>query len=146
MSNLKPSEVRMLLLSDLEGLRVSLDRVTRAANSDPSGLRESIVELHGRLLGFLEHEDALLRPALEATDFWGPKRLQWMRSEHASHWTAVGELARAAALTEVDLGDLARRAGGLRSDLSRDFDDEERCLLIAEVLQDDVPCHDQSDG
>ncbi len=146
MTNLKPSEVRALMLRDLEGLRGSLDRVAQAVKSDQGHLCERIAELHGRLRGFLEHEDVLLRPALEATDFWGPKRLEWMRSEHASHWTAVEDLARAAAHTEVDLVDLAQRAGGLRSDLSRDLDDEERCLLIAEVLQDDVMCQDQSDG
>ena len=69
-----------------------------------------------------------------------------MRSEHAAHWTAVGDLARAATFVDVDLVDLARRARGLRCEVIRNLDDEERCLLIAEVLQDDVSCRDQSDG
>ncbi len=146
MRNLKPSEVRKLMLRDLEGLRSSLDRVAEAARSDVGLLRESIVDLHRRLRRYLDHEDAWLLPALEATDHGGPERLQWMRSEHAAHWTAVEDLALAATYVEVDLVDLARRAGGLRCELSRDLDDEERCLLIAEVLQEGVSCMDQSDG
>jgi hypothetical protein len=146
MPSLRPSEVRELMMRDLEGLRASLDDLARAADSDRGRLRACSAELRERLLAFLEREDSILAPALEKTDYWGPKRLELMRCEHAPHWAAVGDLARAANEPDVDLVALALRAKRLRFDLHRDLDEEERSLLIAEVLQDDVTSTDQSDG
>jgi len=142
----KPSEVRMLMMRDLEGVRTAVDALAQAADTDTTRLRVCSAELCRRLAAYLEREDSMLAPALEETDYWGPQRLEWMRGEHATHWAAVGELAQAACRPDVDLVDLAARARRLRRDLHHDLDEEERCLLIAEVLQDEVMNTDQSDG
>jgi hypothetical protein len=146
MPNLRPSQVRALMLEDLEGLHASLDALARAADNDRSRLRECSADLRERLAVFLEREDSILMRALEETDFWGPNRLKTLRRAHAPDWAAVTELARAADRADADLAELAQRAKSLRLDLRRDLDQEERCLLIAEVLQDDVTSTDQSDG
>jgi hypothetical protein len=146
MANLRPSEVRALMLQNLDGLRTSLDDLARAAESDKSRLRACAVDLRERLRAFRELEDSVLARALEQTDFWGPKRLETMKREHAPHWTAVVELASAADQPDADLAALALRANVVRCELRRGLDEEERCLLIAEVFQDDVTSTDQSDG
>lgn len=135
-----------MMMHDLEGLRASIECLAHAADLEPNRLRECSADLRERLLAFLEREDSILLRALEETDCWGPDRLQMLRREHASDWAAVGELARAAEQPDVDLVALALRAKILRLDLRRDLDQEERCLLIAEVLQDDESSSDQSDG
>jgi hypothetical protein len=146
MANLRPSQVRARMLQELDGLHASLDALARAADTDRSRLRECSADLRNRLAAYIECEDSILLRALEETDFWGPNRLQTMRRAHAPDWAAVTELARAADQADADLAELAQRAKRLRLDLRRDLDQEERCLLIAEVLQDDVMSTDQSDG
>jgi hypothetical protein len=146
MQNLRPSEVRELMMRDVAGLRASLDALGRAADTDRGRMGACSAELRERLEAFLEREDSILSRALEETDFWGPQRLKLMRLAHAAHWEAAAELAREANEPDADLCALAARAKLLRLDLHNDLDEEERCLLIAEVLQDDVGNTDQSDG
>ncbi len=146
MHNIRPSEVRAMMLSEIAGLRASLDGLAAAADSDPSRLQACSAEVHARLRTYLEHEDSLLLHALEQTDYWGPNRLAAMQRAHSADWAAAADFARAADRPGADLHLLARRAARLRSDLIRNLEEEERCLLIAEVLQDDVSSHEQSDG
>ena len=146
MPNLRPSEVRVLMMRDVAGLRASLDELAHVADTDRGRMRACSAELRERLTAFLEREDSILSRALEETDFWGPERLKMMRLQHAADWEAVAELAREASEPDADLCDLAARAKRLRLHLHNDLDEEERCLLIAEVLQDDLGNTDQSDG
>jgi hypothetical protein len=134
------------MMRDVAGLRASLDELGRVADSDRGRMRACSEELRRRLTAFLEREDSILSRALEETDFFGPDRLRMMRLQHAADWEAVAELAREASEPDADLCELAARAKRLRLHLHNDLDEEERCLLIAEVLQDDLGNADQSDG
>jgi len=146
MTKPSPSEVRTQMLTECESLRIALDELARMAAHEPHKLVAGIVELRDRLRTYLRHEQELLLPALEATEHGGPGRLARMRAAHAAHFMAVEELARAAVRPDADLGKLAPVVARLRSSLRRDLDDDERCLLVAEVLQDDASSTDQTDG
>ncbi len=146
MPQYRPSEVRALMMSECESLRAVLDELSDTAERSPQMLRAGIVDLRDRLRSYLRHEQELLLPALEATDHGGPGRLARMRAAHAAHYIAVEELARAAQLPGADVGKLAAGLSILRSKLRRDLDEDERCLLIAETLQDDECGCDQTDG
>ena len=143
---LRPSEVRLLMLRECELLRAALDVLTARSEREPEELRAGIVDLRDRLRNYLRKEQELLLPALEATDHHGPGRLASMRAAHATHFFAAEELARAAVKPESDPRELAARLCDLRFDLCRDLDEDERCLLIAEVLQDHAYGQDQTDG
>lgn len=141
-----PAEVRSLMLTECEELRSAIDGVSKQTENEPHALRAGIVDLRDRLRAYLRHEQELLLPALEATDHGGPTRLARMRAAHAAHFIALEELARAAVRPDADPRQLARVLASLSSSLRRDLDEDERCLLIAEVLQDDVSNSDQTDG
>lgn len=146
MSRPRPSEVRILMLRECELLRDALDALSSKAEREPQKLRDGIVDLRDRLRNYLRKEQELLLPALEATDHHGPGRLASMRAAHANHFFAAEELARAAARPESDTRELALKLCDLRYELRRDLDEDERCLLIAEVLQDHAYGTDQTDG
>lgn len=142
----RPSEVRLVMLQECEELREVLDVLWARAEREPQKLRDGIVDLRDRLRHYLQQEQDLLLPALEATDHHGPGRLASMRAAHATHFFAAEQLARAAVRPEVDPRELAQRLRDLRFELRRDLDEDERCLLIAEVLQDHACGTDQTDG
>lgn len=146
MSRPRPSEVRLLMMRECEMLRAALDTLIVNSERDPQSLKDGIVDLRDRLRAYLRKEQELLLPALEETDHHGPGRLASMRAAHANHFFEAEELARAAILPECDARDLAQRLCDLRFDLRRDLDEDERCLLIAEVLQDHAHGTDQTDG
>ena len=143
---LKPSEVRALMLRECDSLRAALDVLSTKAEREPQTLGPGIVDLRDRLRSYLQHEQELLLPALEATDHGGPGRLARMRAAHAADFVAVEELARVAVRPHADPRALAQGVATLKSRLRRDLDEDERCLLGAEILQDDECGCDQTDG
>lgn len=146
MPQLRPSEVRALMLTECDSLRAALDSLSGKAEREPQMLGAGIVDLRDRLRSYLRHEQEFLLPALEATDHGGPGRLARMRAAHAAHYIAVEELARAAVRPDADPHTLALGFVTLRSKLRHDLDEDERCLLVAEILQDDECGCDQTDG
>jgi len=142
----RPSEVRVLMLTECDSLRTLLAEIGTTARREPQRLPAGIVELRDRLRDYRAREETLLRPALAATDHAGPARLTRIQAAHAPRIVAVEELAARAQRSDADPRELALRVVVLRSELERDLDEDERCLLLPEVLQDDV-CHcDQTDG
>jgi len=146
MPQLRPSEVRALMLTECDSLRAVLDTLSSKAQREPQMLGAGIVDLRDRLRSYLQHEQELLLPALEATDHGGPGRLARMRAAHAADYIAVEELARAAVRPNADPSKLALGVANIHSRLRRDLDEDERCLLVAEILQDDECGCDQTDG
>lgn len=146
MPRIRPDEVRVLMMQECDSLRGALDELPLNPERDPQALRAGIVDLRDRLRNYLRLEQELLLPALEETDHHGPGRLAHMRAAHAGHFFAAEELARAAMRPDSDARGLALRLSDLRFELRRDLDEDERCLLIAEVLQDHSCDTDQTDG
>ena len=125
-------------------VRRSAVDVLDAAVESSQELRNQVNALRLELEDHLATEEALLGPVLERIDAWGPVRLDLMRAEHA-HQRAILAVLRSdrAAALKPEL--LARRVLGLLEDILSDMDAEDRDLLDAKVLCDNVIQLDASD-
>jgi iron-sulfur cluster repair protein YtfE (RIC family) len=145
----RPSEVRQLVLRDHDHLRdllAAIDGIVARPMANLSQLSERLGELDRAMREHLEREEALLVPALRATDRWGPARLQALKTAHSAHTLAVSELARDAARPGAEAQSIAMRVRVLMIDLRCDMEEEECSLLLPGILQDDMISLDQSDG
>lgn len=127
--------------------RISSTRIAALA-ADSGGpaepLHEQILSLTEELQAHMATEEALLGPVLEKLDAWGPVRLDLMRAEHA-HQRGVMAFLRSKAASTLPGAELARRTLKLLDDILADMDAEDRDLLDARVLRDDVIQLDASD-
>jgi hypothetical protein len=150
---MNPSEVRRQILGEHDRLRERLDRfeadLARAMAGD-AGAAESFRRGQGELLAALrahvESEEAILVPALEAIDAWGPARAARIHEDHVTQLRLLATWDRAVADPALPLADLGPRlrqfAGGLRADMEA----EENDLLHPDLLRDDVVSVQQSAG
>jgi iron-sulfur cluster repair protein YtfE (RIC family) len=145
-------ERRRILGTQHRALRALIARVHAAAlealqdeAGSSAGLRNQVGELRDEMEKHLATEEALLGPVLERLDAWGPVRLDLMRAEHAHQRAVLAVLRsdRAGALSPLLL---ARRVLGLLDDVLADMDAEDRDLLDARVLRDDIIQLDASDA
>lgn len=127
------AQVRGAAMGVLEGGTVSAQE-----------LRDQVGVLRTELLEHLLAEEALLGPVLERIDAWGPVRLELMQAEHA-HQRAVIAVLWSDRAVSLSPELLARRTLGLLDDIVTDMDAEDRDLLDAKVLCDDVIQLDASD-
>jgi iron-sulfur cluster repair protein YtfE (RIC family) len=136
-------ERRQILETQHRGLRALIARVRdtagdtlEAEGGPPGALRNLVGDLHEQMEKHLATEEALLGPVLEKIDAWGPVRLDLMRAEHAHQRAVLAVLRSDRGVLSPSL--LARRVLGLLDDILADMDAEDRDLLGARVLRDDV--------
>jgi iron-sulfur cluster repair protein YtfE (RIC family) len=110
----------------------------------PDELRTRIGDLTTDLQAHMATEEALLGPILERIDAWGPVRLDLMRAEHA-HQRGVMSLLRSRGAGALPPEALARRTIQLLEEILADMDAEDRDILDAKVLRDDLIQLDASD-
>ena len=131
-------------------LRALISTVREAAvavleGSDAAELRLRIGELTTELESHMTTEEALLEPVLERIDAWGPIRLDLMHAEHA-HQRGVMALLRSRGADALQPEPLARRTLQLLEEILSDMAAEDRDILDANVLRDDVIQLDASDA
>jgi hypothetical protein len=126
-------------------VRASALEVLENGLDDSTVLRNLIGDLRTDLERHLSTEEALLGPVLERIDAWGPVRLDLMKAEHA-HQRAVLAVLRSDRAGALSAQVLARRVLGLLDDILADMDAEDRDLLDARVLRDDLIQLDASDA
>ena len=142
---MNPSDVRRQILAEHDRLRGRLqnleDLATRAADGDGSAwaeTRRGLGELLVSLRAHVESEEAILVPALEAADAWGPLRAKQVRDEHVTQLRLLATWERAAADDGLSPGELNARFRLLAGTLRADMEAEEADLLRPDVLRDDV--------
>ena len=113
--------------------------------ADAAELRLRIADLTTELQAHMATEEALLGPVLERIDAWGPVRLDLMRAEHA-HQRGVMALLRSRGSDALAPEPLARRTIQLLEEILSDMDAEDRDILDAKVLRDDLIQLDASDA
>ncbi len=147
-------ERRQILMSQHDRLRTVIREVRQVAEGllrredtrgDTTELRQQIGALRLEMESHLASEEALLGPILERIDAWGPVRLELLRAEHA-HQRAILELLRSDRAAALSPQLLSRRLLGLLDDILTDMDAEDRDLLDARVLRDDLIQLDASDA
>jgi iron-sulfur cluster repair protein YtfE (RIC family) len=139
--DLKHSEVRRVVLGEHEVLRAELTALSTLINEaeqQQPGAAEKLV--HGWrhfariLLDHLEHEEAVLRPALEGIDAWAEVRVDHLDTDHVRQRARVAQL-----LQSLEPATAASAAADLRAflaELTADMEEEERLNLSEELLRD----------
>ena len=103
------------------------------------GAVRSIMEVH------LTFEEAVLLPILHDDLPLGPQRAERLRNEHARQRTTLATLhAEAWAHSELEM--LAAKLAFLTDWLLADMAEEEKSLLVPDVVRDDVVIVDQACG
>jgi iron-sulfur cluster repair protein YtfE (RIC family) len=148
---IRPSDVRTLLRSQHEQLRMILFEAERLASLVQKGHLEHVVpmnaacELLGTSLGVhIEVEELLALPHLRQADAWGVVRVQRLQEEHEAQRAAVATLVKLA--HQPDAAELARALRALATTLLEDMRREDQQMLTDEVLRDDVVSIAQTDG
>jgi hypothetical protein len=118
----------------LDGQAPSSDAVASAI-----GDLRSTMEVH------LRFEETVLLPLLRDDPPVGPQRADQLLDEHTRQRAVLATLHREAGAYPL-LPTLAAKLAFLTSWLLADMEEEERCLLIPEVIRDDVVAVDQSCG
>ena len=131
-------------------LRAHIGAVRASARALKEGgatgsLRGQIAALATELEAHMATEEALLGPVLERLDAWGPVRLDLMRADHIRQREAMA-FFRSKAAEALRPADLVGRVLGLLDEILSDMDLEDRDLLDAKVLRDDVIQLDASDS
>jgi len=103
------------------------------------GAVRSIMEVH------LTFEEAVLLPILHDDLPLGPRRAERLRDEHARQRTTLATL-HDEARAYPQLGMLAAKLAFLTEWLLADMAEEERSLLVPDVVRDDVVVADQCCG
>ena len=149
----RPSEVRARILAQHRDLRRLLTQVRSLADQVLAGdrgllaeLRRQAVELELVFLAHLETEEAILLPVLEGIDVWGPVRVRHIRKEHEQQRSVLERAGDSATSASISPQVLASSMRALVDDLLEDMKGEERDMLNADLLRDDVVVEDQSDG
>ncbi len=139
----KPSEVRAKILAEHVALREHLAGLDEIADRLAAGeaaldaAREAATALHRALMAHVKDEEALLIPALEEADGFGPARVEVLQREHVEQHEILDALLReidaapGAAELESRVRELVRR---IREDMAH----EEEVHLSAAVLKDSV--------
>lgn len=143
--------VRARILRDHGALRAKLEQLQHfalEAKGGNSGAAERAVELtrslFEELADHLDIDEQVLVPMLREADAWGELRADELVRHHETQWQELKELrARADSSSVLALAaELAALVTALRSDMLA----EDREVLAADVLRDDVLGIDVEDG
>lgn len=150
---MRPSEVRRRVLEDHERIRAMLVVLEATAGQVLSGEAHLLGSLRlegGTLLGTLrEHmhwEDVHLRPALLEADAWGLERAERLDHDHREQRELLGYALASVEDQSRPAPVIARTLLDLVKLLRADMEDEERWLVDARVLRDDVVSIDAETG
>jgi hemerythrin-like domain-containing protein len=125
---------RAMAAAALDGERVPADRLATSI-----GDIRTIMEVH------LAFEEKVLLPLLDDDLPLGPARAAALLDEHHQQRQLLATL-HAEATAGPSLPQLAEKLDLLTSWLLEDMDEEERCVLIPDVIRDDIVVVDQSCG
>jgi acetoin utilization protein AcuB len=149
----RPSQIRARILAEHQVLASMYAEVEQLAaqvvDGDGDGdagiaLRASCRSLYRTLQRHIEIENAVLGPALRDTDAFGQQRADGLLREHERQQSVL-----AAALATLDAAAplaIARDCRQLIRELRADMAEEERALLDADLLKDDVVAVGTSTG
>lgn len=151
MKSLKPSQVRARILREHSALRqqlVPLAALAAQLEAGRPGIRALAVErvqgLYRALRDHIDFEDQLLAPALREIDAWGPVRADELLEHHARQRV---ELAMLAERSDAESGEaLGRLIECWVTDLRADMAHEDRDMLSADLLRDDIVLIDAEAG
>ncbi len=143
---MRPSEVRQTILEDHEKLREELAELARislkVATAEPGDLAPL---LRDRGEAFLEHflrhlalEDAHLKPAVRDADGWGEARAQRLEDEHTHQRQLLEGILGRLRDESFPEAELALELRGLVEVIREDMQQEEKVMLDANLLRDDV--------
>lgn len=152
MARMLPSEIRNRLLADHERIRKLLDEMEAASARALAGERgadeaqtQRARTLREVLLDHVRREEEWLSPILETVDSWSEVRLDRMHQEHGTQRALLYRMVGDAAV-ETDAAERSRLFHRLASDIRYEMAQEERFLLHADVLRDDIVNIAQVDG
>lgn len=144
MTSIRPSEVRGRILRDHQALRRHLDElaaVTHALRDGDDSAVGHAISLCERLLSelsrHLDLEDAVLAPLLREVDAWGPIRADRLLRHHVDQRAELKAIAERSHAEHAPIA-LAAVLADLIEDLRADMAYEERDVLSADLLRDDV--------
>ena len=144
MTSIRPSEVRGRILRGHEALRRQLDdlaSVTHALrDGDDSAVGHAISLCEELLIELSRHidlEDAVLAPLLRDVDAWGPIRAARLLRHHVDQRAELKLIAERSHSEHAPIT-LAAVLSDLIEDLRADMAFEERDVLSADLLRDDV--------
>ena len=142
---MNPSHVRCRILQDHAMLRQRLSDLEAAVNALQMGaaneaqVAELVRSLFVELSRHTELEDTILAPTLMEIDAWGAERTQQLLQHHETQRAEIRELS---GLLDMHLGaadlPVAQVISRLVLDLRNDMAHEERDILNADLLRDDV--------
>ena len=150
---MKPSQVRSHVLADherLRGLLRSLEQAGRRAlgpgEPEASALRGEAEAFLVRLRQHMEWEDRYLRTALLEADAWGGERARYLDDGHREQRELLDFLLGVVVDPSRPVDLVARNVLDLVALVRGDMIEEERWLLDARVLRDDVISIDGESG
>ncbi|MGB0680479.1 MAG: hemerythrin domain-containing protein [Polyangiales bacterium] len=151
--DLRPSVVRQSILADHNNLRRLSDEATVLAQAVLGGdseqtlpLRRKVEALLQALLVHLELENAILLPALQETDAYGPLRAEELKEEHDAQREAFQRWLRAVEGATQPPAELAQAVLDFHTRLQADMENEERDFLSPKLLRDDPTTADTFTG
>lgn len=140
---MNPSHVRKRILEDHDAIRQRLSKLeaaTEALLDDKAALNE-VGELAWSLMYALsrhtELEDQILAPALRDIDAWGAVRADQLLAHHQTQRADIHEVAKLFERRPAT-HDVVRVISALVQELRADMEHEERELLSADLLRDDL--------
>ena len=141
---MRPTHARQRILEDHAELRRRLTNLEAELDflpDDPTRL-PSISETASTLLRELsqhtELEESVLGPVLLEIDAWGQIRERSLREHHAEQRAQLGALAEAYVARQADPDAISRLTRSWICDVRADMSHEERELLTADLLRDDI--------
>ncbi len=150
---LRPSEIRRMVLEDHARLRLLLRDLRAAAEWARTGDRTRSVELKreaerfaDRFFRHLDMEERFMVPLLRTVDAWGEERAQLVLDEHRDQRKLLLSYVQELSKPNADIGRLARRTLFLIADIETDMLHEEESVLSENLLRDDVVTLDPMGG
>jgi hypothetical protein len=139
-----PAAARERVLDQHQGLREllrqSLEVATRGLQADGPGrdeLARLVHDLRARFKAHLAFEEHTLAPVLAHADAWGPERVDDLLDEHARQRAELDTLVEGVE-ADWEPENLALALRSLTTDLLLDMEEEERGILSASALQDQM--------
>jgi hypothetical protein len=129
----------------LERARVVAEAALDGAPPSPDAVASAIGDIRTTMEVHLTFEEKTLLPILRDDPPLGPARADRLLDEHRRQRETLATLHREACRAP-DGPMLAAKLAFLTSWLLADMNEEERSLLIPDVIRDDVVTVDQSDG
>ncbi len=149
---MQPSQVRLRILEDHVNLRQQLTSLEVSIDFlpyDPSRLA-AVADAAGQLLADLvihtELEDAVLGPVLLDVDAWGTIRERSLLEHHAAQRAELRRLVDAYAKRSENPDEIAALTRAWIREVRADMEREERDLLVASLLRDDMIAIDMECG